>query len=151
MLVDSESALNIVNGQPGNILDWSGSDDEGLGRSQGTTGGDVNIAPFLGAFGTTDIPDFNEANDRFDGEISILRVYNTALSSAQVTGNLDAIFGAPAAAQVANIATLAGETNLIPGTTIVTLPSGATVALATDGTLTYDANEAFDTLSLIHI
>ena len=148
VLVDSESALNIVNGQPGNILDWSGSDDEGLGRSQGTTGGDVNIAPFLGAFGTTDIPDFNEANDRFDGEISILRVYNTALSSAQVTGNLDAIFGAPAAAQVANIATLAGETNLIPGTTIVTLPSGATVALATDGTLTYDANEAFDTLGV---
>ena len=148
VLVDSQSGLNILNGQAGNIVDWSGSDDEGLGRSQGTTGGDLNVAPFLGAFGTTDIPDFNEANDRFDGEISIVRVYNGALSAAEVTANLDAIFGAPAAAQVGNIATLAGETNLVPGTTTVTLPSGATVALAADGSLTYDANGAFDTLGV---
>ena len=147
-LVDTGGAVNVLTGGAGNVTDWSGSDDEGLGRSQGTTGGDINIAPFLGSFGTTDIPDFNEANDRFDGEISIVRVYSSALTEAQVTANVEAVFGVSAAAQVGNIVDLAGETNLVAGTTVVTLPSGATVALAADGTLTYDANGAFDTLGV---
>ena len=147
-LVDTGGAVNVLTGGAGNVTDWSGSDDEGLGRSQGTTGGDINIAPFLGSFGTTDIPDFNEANDRFDGEISIVRVYNSALTEAEITANVEAVFGVSAAAQVGNIVDLAGETNLVAGTTVVTLPSGATVALGADGTLTYDANGAFDTLGV---
>ena len=147
-LVDTKGAVNVLTGGAGNVTDWSGSDDEGLGRSQGTTGGDINIAPFLGSYGTTDIPDFNEANDRFDGEISIVRVYSSALTPGEVNANVEAVFGVPAAAAVGNIIELAGQSALVPGTTVITLDSGATVALGADGTLTYDTNGAFDTLGV---
>ena len=147
-LVDTSGAVNVQTGGAGNVTDWSGADDEGLGRSQGTTGGDISVPPFLGSYGTTDIPDFNEANDRFDGEISIMRVYSTALTQAEVNANVDAVFGVPSAAAVGNIIELAGQSALVPGTTVITLDSGATVALEADGSLTYDANGAFADLGI---
>ena len=144
-LVDTSTAINITNGAAADITDWSGTDNEGLGRSNGTTGGDVNVAPFLGSFGTVDIPDFNEANDRFEGEIAILRIYSgPVLDAAARTANYAAIVGTPSDPVVGDIVDLAGETTLVPGTTVVSLPSGATVKLESNGTLTYDPNGAFD-------
>ncbi|MCP4848997.1 MAG: hypothetical protein GY899_13735, partial [Verrucomicrobiaceae bacterium] len=61
-LADSSQVINITNGAPGDLIDWAGTDDEGIARSQGTTGGDTGTAPGLGVYGTIDIPDFNEAN-----------------------------------------------------------------------------------------
>jgi len=149
ILADSSTALNITNGAAADISDWSGTDSEGVGRSNGTTGGDVNISPFLGAFGTVDIPDFNEANDRFDGELAILRVYSgPVLDATARANNFAAAFGTASAPTVGDIVNLAGETTLVPGTTVVNLPSGATVKLESDGTLTYDPNGAFDDLAL---
>ena len=51
VLAGSGTAINITTGAAADITDWSGTDSEGVGRSNGTTGGDINIAPFLGAFG----------------------------------------------------------------------------------------------------
>ena len=147
-LADSSTAINITTGAPANLTDWSGSDGEGVGRSNGSTGGDVNIAPFLGSFGTVDIPDFNEVNDRFDGEIAVLRVYSgPVLDAAARAANFSAVFGVSSAPTLGDIVDLAGETTLVPGTTVVNLPSGATVKLEADGTLTYDPNGAFNDIA----
>ena len=149
LLVDTGTAINITTGAPANLTDWSGTDAEGVGRSAGTTGGDVNVAPFLGAHGTVDIPDFNDITDRFDGEIAVLRVYSgTVLDAVGRENNVASVFGATSTPAVGDIVDLAGETVLVPGTTVVNLPSGATVKLEADGTLTYDPNGAFDGLAV---
>ena len=142
LLVGQGNAINITNGAAGNVVDWAGTDDEGIGRSAGTTGGDVNIAPYLGSFGTTDIPDFNDANDRYDGELAIVRVYASALPLSQINANYEAVFGEGIPASVADIADLAGSGAPVVGNAVA-LPSGATVTLEADGTLTYDPNGAF--------
>ncbi|MFT4548064.1 MAG: VCBS repeat-containing protein, partial [Verrucomicrobiales bacterium] len=148
VLVDTSTSINITSGAAADITDWSGTDSEGVGRSNGTTGGDVNVAPFLGAFGTIDIPDFNEPNDRFDGDLAVLRIYSGTILDATARGdNFAAVFGASSVPVVGDIVNLAGETALVPGTTIVSLPSGATVKLESNGTLTYDPNGAFDHIS----
>ena len=95
-----------------------------------------------------DIPDFAEAVDRFDGELAVLRVYSgPVLDATARADNYAAVFGTPSVPAVGDIVDLAGETTLVPGTTVVNLPSGATVKLEIDGTLTYDPNGAFDDLS----
>ena len=142
LLVGQGSAINISTGAPGNVTDWSGADDEGIGRSAGTTGGDVNIAPRLGSFGTTDIPDFNDGSDRYDGELAIVRIYPSALTFAQINANYEAVFGSGVPATVADINDLAGSGVPAVGSAVA-LPSGATVTLEADGTFTYDPNGAF--------
>ncbi|MEC9054551.1 MAG: VCBS domain-containing protein, partial [Verrucomicrobiota bacterium] len=142
ILVSQGGAINITTGGAGNVVDWAGTDDEGIGRSAGTTGGDVNVAPFLGAFGTTDIPDFNDANDRYDGELAIVRVYASVLTAAQINANYEAVYGAGVPAGIADITDLAGSSPPVVGDAVV-LASGATVTLEADGTITYDPNGAF--------
>ncbi len=142
ILVSQGNAINITTGNAANIVDWSGTDDEGIGRSAGTTGGDINIAPYLGSNGTVDIPDFNDANDRYDGELAIVRVYSSVLSASQINANYEAIFGAGIPATSADLADLAGSGAPVVGSAVA-LPSGATVTLEADGSLTYDPNGAF--------
>ena len=144
VLADSATAIDISTGAAADITDWSGTDNEGLGRSNGTTGGDINVAPFLGAQGTTDIPDFNEANDRFEGEIAIFRIYSgTLLDGAQRLANFEAVFGQATPAVVGDVIEIAGTAGPTPPQTI-NLPSGATVTFNVDGSFTYDPNSEFD-------
>ena len=147
LLAGQGTAINITTGAPGNVTDWAGTDDEGIGRSSGTTGGDINVAPYLGAFGTTDIPDFNETNDRYDGELAIVRIYPSALTLAQINANYEAVFGAGEPASLADITDLAGSGIPVAGNAVA-LPSGATVTLEADGTFTYDPNGAFASVGL---
>ena len=147
LLVSQGTAINITNGSPGNVTDWAGTDDEGIGRSAGTTGGDVNIAPYLGSFGTTDIPDFNDGSDRYDGELAIVRIYPSALTLAQINANYESVYGAGIPASVADITDLAGSGAPTAGNAVA-LPSGATVTLEADGTFTYDPNGAFASVGL---
>ena len=44
----ARKVVNITNGGTGDLLDWAGTDDGGIARSQGTTGGDTATAPGLG-------------------------------------------------------------------------------------------------------
>ena len=147
-LADSAQAINITSGNTGDLVDWSGTEDEGIGRSQGTTGGDTATAPGLGVHGTIDIPDFNEANDRFEGDIALVRVYTTPLlDETERKDNFEAIFGAGSTPVAAQIADLAGTANPAVGA-VVNLPSGATVTVEEDGSLTYDPNGGFDSLGI---
>ena len=83
--------------------------------------------------------------DCFDGEIVILCVYSGLIFDVFLCMvNYIAIVGTASAPVVGDIINLAGETTLVPGTTVVTLPSGATVKLESDGQLTYDPNGMFD-------
>ena len=142
VLVDTYTAIAFNTGLAGNLTDWSGTDDEGLGRSAGTTGGDINVAPFLGSFGTIDIPDFNDATQRFAGEIAVCRVYSGGpLNAAQRAANFDAIFGAPSPAVLGDVTDVAGSAPSVG--TPINLPSGATVTLLGDGTIDYEPNGAF--------
>jgi hypothetical protein len=144
VLINTGTAVNIQSGAAGNMTDWSGTDDEGIGRSAGTTGGDTATAPGLGVFGTVDIPDFNDANDRFDGELAIVRVYASALAPAEVTANFESVFGTiTTSLGLAALADVAGTANPASGM-VIDLPSGARVTVEDDGSLTYDANGAFD-------
>ncbi|MCP4852793.1 MAG: hypothetical protein GY900_13810, partial [Actinomycetia bacterium] len=127
--------------------DWAGTDDEGIARSQGTTGGDTGTAPGLGVYGTIDIPDFNEANDRFEGDIAIVRTYASVLGADERAANFAAIYGSVLAPGAANIVDLAGTANPAVGTPVI-LPSGATVTIGEDGSLNYDSSGAFDDLGV---
>ena len=147
ILASQGDAINITTGASGNILDWSGADDEGIGRSAGTTGGDINIAPFLGSNGTVDLPDFNDVNDRYDGELAIVRVYPSVLSPAEINANFEAVFGTGIPATATDLIGLAGVAVPLVGSPVA-LPSGATVTLEADGSVTYDTNGAFGSVGL---
>ncbi len=142
-LASTGAAIDITTGAPADITDWSGTDDEGIGRPAGTTGGDINVAPFLGAHGTRDIPDLNDTTDRFAGELAVLRVYSSALDPNGILANFEAIFGEALTPGVGELLTIAGAANPGVGGT-VNLPSGAVVTVEADGSLTYDPNGAFD-------
>lgn len=136
----SGAGVNVNNGAAGNLADWCGTDPGGIGRSQTAVGGDVGN---LGAFGTTD---FGAPTD-FAGEVSLLRTYNSLLTSAQIVANFDAIFGSSNPAVAADITDLAGSG--VPSVGVaVPLPSGARVTLEADGTFTYDPNGAFPDLGV---
>ena len=40
----------VTTGGTGDLVDWAGTDDEGIARSQGTTGGDTATPPGLGVY-----------------------------------------------------------------------------------------------------
>jgi len=69
------------------------------------------------------------------------------LTPAEITANFESIFGATAAATVADVVEVNGDSGFVIGTP-VTLASGAEVTLQTDGTFDYDPNGAFDTIGL---
>lgn len=150
VLTDQHTAINITNGAIANIADWSGTDDGGIGRVAGTTGGDVAVSPFLGAFGTIDLPnDFAGGADRFAGEIALVRHYASALTAAEVEVNFESVFGVIGSPVfgVAGLMDVAGAGVPVAGQ-MINLPSGAIVTVEADGTLTYDPNGAFDAVAV---
>ncbi len=142
VLTDSNGAVNVNNGAAGNLADWCGTDAGGIGRRLTDVGGDLNG---LGNFGTTDLGDQTD----YAGEVALLRTYESLLTSAQVMANFQALVGATVGAPGAgDVTDLNGTASPVPGTTVVVLPSGATVAFELDGSFTYDPNGAFDDLGV---
>ncbi|MFM1557748.1 MAG: beta strand repeat-containing protein [Roseibacillus sp.] len=135
-LAGSGIALNIDTGAVGNLADWCGTDDGGLGRRQTDVGG---ADPNLGNFGTLNLGALTD----YDGEISLARTYPFLLSSAEIGANYNSIFGSPVAAVPGDILEVAGTASPGIGNPVV-LPSGATVTLQADGSITYDPNNAFN-------
>ena len=142
VLTDSNGAVNVNNGAAGDLADWCGTDSGGIGRRQTDVGGDLNG---LGNYGTTDLG----AQTDYEGEVALLRTYESLLTSAQVMANFQALVGATVGAPAAgDVTDLNGTASPIPGTTVVVLASGATVAFELDGSFTYDPNGAFDNLGV---
>ena len=135
-LVDTGIALNIDTGAIGNLADWCGTDDGGLGRQQSDVGG---ADPNLGNFGTLSLGTLTD----YDGEISLARTYPFLLTPMEISSNYDSIFGSSIPAVPGDILEVAGTASPGIGNPIV-LPSGATVTLQADGSITYDPNNAFD-------
>ena len=142
VLADSNGAVNVNNGAAGNLADWCGTDSGGIGRRQTDVGGDLNG---LGNFGTTDLG----VQTDYAGEVALLRTYESLLTSAEVMANFQALVGATVGSPVAgDVTDLNGTASPIPGTTVVVLASGATVAFELDGSFTYDPNGAFGDLGV---
>ncbi len=139
-LVDTGIALNIDTGAVGNLADWCGTDDGGLGRRQSDVGG---ADPNLGNFGTLSLGTLTD----YDGEISLARTYPFLLTPAEISANYDSIFGSSIPAVPGDILEIAGTASPEIGNPI-DLPSGATVTLQADGSITYDPNNAFDHLGV---
>jgi len=135
-LVDTGIALNIDTGAVGNLADWCGTDDGGIGRRQSDVGG---ADPNLGNFGTLSLGTLTD----YDGEISLARTYPFLLTPAEISANYDSIFGSSIPAVPGDILEIAGTASPGIGNPI-DLPSGATVTLQADGSITYDPNNAFD-------
>jgi VCBS repeat-containing protein len=117
MLVGTHSTQTALN-------DWSGNDQAGLAGATGNY-----VAP---AFGTW---------SRFEGAIARFRLYETALTDAEVRDNFNAIAEGLAVSAVNGQAVLPGAA----GTTVA-LASGATVTMRADGSYTYNPNGAFNAL-----
>ena len=129
-------AINLDTGASVAIGDWSGGDMSALARSSGSQGGNVAL---LGNFGTIDIG----TPGSFDGEMATFRVYNGILTDSEIQDNALAVFGATSPALAGDIGDIAGSTNPIPGTTNITLPSGALLSYNIDGTtVDYEPNNA---------
>lgn len=134
-LAGTGTGVNTSTGAPGNLADWCGTDDGGIGRVQTDIGGNIGA---LGAFGTFDLGPLGD----FRGEVAILRTYESLLTPSQISANFDAVFGASAPAVVGDLTDLAGAGVPTVGVPVA-LPSGATVTMENDGTFTYDPNGAF--------
>lgn len=135
----TDTLTDLNNGTDVALVDWSGTDDGGVGREVGTIGGAITQ---LGAFGT--LPIIPVEGNLFDGEIADFRIYGSVLTPVEIAANVAAIFGAPSSPVVGDIIEVAGETALTPLPKAISLASGAIVTLETDGTFSYDPNGAFD-------
>jgi len=139
--VDTSFAVDVNDGGPGNLADWCGDDDGGLGVLGGNEIGAT--AGNLGNHGTVDV----DSAGAFSGEIAILRTYESILTVTEVTANFDAIFGSSAAAVTADITDLAGGGVPVLDTAIP-LGNGATVTLRTGDIFEYYPGTAFDDLAV---
>jgi len=122
----------LVDTAANTATDWDGGDNAGLGHFQG-----ANHGGFMNAAAGT------EYDTYFNGELAAFRVYNEALTLAEVFQNYRAI--AEGGVDIEGDALVVSGvydagTNLVGGTgTKVTLPSGAAVTLdAISGSFTYD-------------
>ncbi len=122
----------LVDTAANTATDWCGGDEAGLGRFQGS-----NHGGFLNSAANT------EYDTCFNGELAVFRVYNEALSPAEVFQNFQAIDQGGIDME-GDALTLSGiydtNTNLVPGTgTEITLASGGKVTLDSNtGSFTYD-------------
>ena len=108
-----------------NITTWSGGNDSGLGKIGG---------------GSIAEPYNTHPVTNFEGTIGAFRFYRSALSASEVADNYDAV------ANPLTVNAVEGDSANVGN--VVSLPSGATVQVNTDGTFVYDPNGAFGHLSV---
>ncbi|MEZ6035660.1 MAG: cadherin-like domain-containing protein [Planctomycetaceae bacterium] len=100
--------------------DWSGAGGAGLGQANGITAGGSGF---------------------LNGDIAIMRFYDTALDATEVQANFAAVANPTVAITAVN-----GNTGDVGNQ--ITLASGALVTVNTDGSYHYDTNGAFDYLAI---